>query len=108
MSRNIGQYRHRVTVQASTITQDATTGEEIKAWATAATPWARVRPLSGREYLQAEQVEASASHEISFLSVSGLTTSHRILWGTRVFDINHINDLDERGIEQRCICTESV
>ena len=30
---------------------------------------------------------------------AGLTASHRILFGTRVFQINALQNLEERGIE---------
>ena len=46
-----GQLRHRVTIQQATETTDGF-GGVTQAWATFATVWAAVEPLTGREYLQ--------------------------------------------------------
>ena len=42
-----GKLRHRVALQAPTISQDATTGEPVTLWETIATPWAEIAPVSG-------------------------------------------------------------
>lgn len=82
------------------------TGERAKEYMTYATVWAAFRTLSGGERLAAEQVAATLTHEVSIRYRSGVRPDHRILLGTRIFDIKDVRDLDEVHVELRMRCTE--
>ena len=62
----------------------------------------------GREYLIAQQINANLSHKITVRFVDGLNVKHRILFGTRVFSINSIANIEERDAVQVLMCTEAV
>ena len=103
----IGQLRHKVAIQAATETRSAS-GDVIKTWATASTVWAAIWPLSGKEFYAARQIHADATTKIRMRPYSGLTTKHRLLFGSRTFDILHIANMDERGAQLDLICTEHL
>src|SRR5690606_21106917 len=101
-----GRLRHRGQIQSRTVTRE--NGEDVVAWATVATRWMEIKPLSGREYLQSQQVQASSSVRIIIRAYPDLTVEHRITHGGRVYDINHINNIDERNIAMELMCSEAA
>lgn len=108
MPRRAGERRSRVEVQEKDPTYNAA-GDEIPNWKTVAYRWARVSPLSGREYLQAQQVQATTTHEVEMDYVSFLTVRHRLkVRQGRLLDINRIVDVDERRHTHVLSCTEAV
>ena len=102
-----GQYDKRVVIQANTGTADAT-GEVSPVWTTIASAWASIKPVSGKEFLYAGGAVATGQVKIAmrYNPTLALTPRHRILYGTRIFEINHVADIDEAHIEWQLICTE--
>lgn len=74
-----GQLDQRVTLQSVSSTTDAG-GGRVETWATVATLWANVRPLSGRERLQADQIESPANYRVTIRRRTDITTDKRIVW----------------------------
>jgi len=107
MVLNAGDINQRVIVQAATESRGAT-GEVTKTWTTALTVWASIRPLSGRELLQAQQVQADVTHRVRMRHNTTVTTSHRLLFGTRILEINSVIDPFEAGEELELMCKETV
>lgn len=91
----IGRMRHRVQIQARSTAQDAA-GQPVETWTTTATVWADVRPVSGREHWPESGERAELTHEISMRYGPTVTPKHRIVFGTRTFDIEHVFVKDER------------
>jgi SPP1 family predicted phage head-tail adaptor len=103
---NGGRWR-RVDLQSVAFTQNSLK-ENIPAYTTEATVWAQLRPLSGRESFIAQQVNADVTHEIIIRYYSGLTPKHRILFGTRQFDIISVLNKDERNEYQVITASEAT
>jgi SPP1 family predicted phage head-tail adaptor len=68
-----------------------------------------IRPLSGREYVQAQQVQSTATHELRCVYFAGANTSMRLTAGesetpTRVFNVESVvNDNENnRSLVWRC------
>lgn len=103
-----GLLRHRVTIQARSVVRDAA-GGEAETWVDQPPPvWARVRPLNGRELLSANQIQAETTHEVTMRYRPGLTSAHRLLFGTRILHIAAPPaNVDERGIELVMLCKEA-
>lgn len=93
----IGQLREQIALQQNTPTVDAH-GQPIASWATTATVYARLDPLSGREFIEGARRDADITHRITIRYRADITptTAWRILYGTRVFDIEAVLNLDER------------
>lgn len=100
-----GKLRHRLTLEASTDTNN-TRGEPIPTWSTVANVWAAIDPISGREGLAADQMYASATHRIRIRYRAGVIPKMRFTKGSRVFDINAVLNVDERNREMVCLATE--
>lgn len=101
-----GELRHYIALQSSTETR-GTGGSVVKSWSTHTSVWARVQPLTGQVALQAQQINAELTHRITIRYNSTLAEGDRVLWGSRIFDINVIRNLDERDIYQELLCKEA-
>jgi SPP1 family predicted phage head-tail adaptor len=91
----IGSLRHRIELQELTLAQN-TLKEDVPTYTTVATVWARLENKSGRESFTAQQVNATSVAKFTIRYYAGLTTRHRIKFGTRTFNIFDVNDDDER------------
>jgi SPP1 family predicted phage head-tail adaptor len=102
-----GRLSHRVTVERATDGTDAY-GDQVQTWTALATVWAGIEPLSGREYLAASHVQADVSTRIVMRGIPGvtLTPKDRIRFGTRLFDIKQIVDVDLGGRELQIMTLE--
>jgi SPP1 family predicted phage head-tail adaptor len=97
-----GEYRHRIQFQTLTNTQDGTTGAITRVWTNSFMAWANIEPLNGRELLAAAAVQSTVSHSISVrwrteFAVDAAADVMRIIYKTRVFNINTIMNEDERN-----------
>ena len=102
-----GQFRHIIIIQAATETPGLL-GEVEQTWAAVLTVSCSIRPLRGKEKVQGDQVSAEATHLISMRHNTTITPAHRLLFGTRIFDINHIANIDERNVLLEITVTEAV
>lgn len=107
MRKDVGTYRHRVTVQAATETQNSQ-GEPIAGWADETTVWASVEPLVGRELLLAQQTVALVTHRVGMRYLAGLTAKKRLVFNARPFNILNVMNLEERNIEMELMAQEIV
>lgn len=103
----IGKRQKRVAIQSKQTVRDAAGGAS-HTWVTDTTVWAHIAPASGKELYAGEQVKAEVTHKITIRYYSALTTTKRLLYGTRVFDINFIKNIDERDCYQEMLCKEVV
>lgn len=102
-----GTLRHRVELQERTDTQDGT-GQPIPAWATYATVWAAIEPLTARELIAAKQAQSEATTKIRLRYVSGVDHTDRVVFGSRTYAINSVVNPDERNRELHLMCTEAT
>lgn len=103
-----GLLRHRVEIQRSVEVQDGF-GTPIPSWSSLhENVKANVEPMSGQELFQARQLYAEVTHRIRARYHSGITAKHRILWGTRVFDILAVLNLEERNLVLEIMAKEIV
>lgn len=87
----------RVSIQSKTLATDDQ-GGGTETWATDATVWASIEPLTGRELMQAMQLETPITHKVRMRYRSGVTTVRRLLYGSRVFNIVQvINELEQNN-----------
>jgi len=100
-----GELRHAVSLQRYVETRTAS-GHAQQTWSTYATVRARFRTLSGHERLAAQQAKAVLTHEITIRYRSDVHPDHRILWGSRTFDLKDVRSVDERNVELRMLASE--
>lgn len=113
-SFRIGQLDKRIVVEDSPDPEDEdnliATGEidPNATWPEFAKRWASIKPLTGRELFNAQQVQADVTHEIKMWHLPGMTPKMRIRFNSRYFYNIHVLNPDERGEETIVICRESV
>lgn len=96
-----------MTLQQRTTTQDAY-GAPVETWSDLATVWGHVEPLSGREYFQAQQLQARVNTHITIRYRDGVTPLLRAKLGSRVYRIEAVINPDERKRELQLMCEEEV
>lgn len=107
-----GRLRQRVRIEKNVPVQDSY-GEPIAGWSAVVTVWAEVRMTGGRERFVpgADQEVAAVSHRVKMRVREDVVLSpktHRLVFGTRVLDIEAVVDPDGRGREVLCYCSERV
>lgn len=104
-----GEMRQRVQIQELAETQDEY-GQPQKSFGTVYTSWASIRPASGRGLVNSEQLKSVVSHMIIMRYNPELTLdpTYRIKFGTRVFNIEAIVNIAERGKKTVALCSEQV
>ena len=100
-----GALRHRVTLQSVGTTYDDY-GDLSDSWSTDASVWASVNPISAKEEYIAGELTGVATHEIQIRYRSGVTEQNRILFGSRVFQIESVRDWQERGVHIKILAKE--
>ncbi len=101
----IGPKRHSVGLYSASTSTDSF-GEPIETYASYDTVWASIKPLSGKEYIHAQQQQAEVSHKVTIRYHASVTEKHRVYFGSRVLEIVFINDIDERNHFQEMLCKE--
>jgi len=103
----IGELRHRVTLRKKEITEDALK-QQSEVWTDIATVWARIEPLSGREYFAARQENADVSVKVVIRYLPGITAETRVVFDGRVFDVLSVINPGERNISLVLMCKEAL
>ncbi|MBV1933643.1 MAG: phage head closure protein [Parvibaculaceae bacterium] len=75
-------------------------------WEEVATLWAALSPTRGFEESRGGKPEAQMGHKVLIRYRADLVPTMRLREGTRIFEIQTIRDVDERGAYQEVRCTE--
>lgn len=102
-----GALQHNITIQKMVPTQDAY-GAEVANWATHATRWAAIQPVSGNERFVNQQYQGEVTHQITVRFIAGVAPKMRVLYGGRYFDILSAVSPDEEGALLVMLCKELV
>ena len=101
----IGSLRHRVALQQKNVTEDALK-QQSEVWTDIATVWARIEPLSGREYAAARQINAEISVRITIRYRRGITADARAVFDGRIFEALSVINPKERCESLILLCKE--
>ncbi len=103
-----GQLRNYVTIQQPTASSPNEFGETTDTWTTYARVRAGIIPQNSREFVSAKQVRGEMTHLVEIRSLGGVTSQMRVLFGTRVLNIDGVIDADERNRQMFLACIEEV
>lgn len=92
------ELRHCLKVLSRTLTADAG-GGQAEAWSAGSQFFGSIQPVSGRERFRTGSLDASVTHRITCRYRSDLNPTKRIGFGTRVFRIESIQNVEERNIK---------
>ncbi len=101
----IGNLRHRVTLQQKTVIEDDLK-QHTENWTDIASVWARIEPLSGREYFAAKQINSEISVRVTIRYLPGITTEARVVFGGRIFEVLSVVNPEERCESLILMCRE--
>ncbi len=101
------EFRHLITIQQRGTTKDEI-GGQVTTWTTFAQPWAKAEPWRGNQRTFAGKIDNPAGMDFTIRYVAGLLPSMRVSWGSRLFDIIHPQNIEERGIYIKLRCQENV
>jgi SPP1 family predicted phage head-tail adaptor len=101
----IGELRDAVTIQKPALAKDSS-GSTAETFADWQTVYARIRPLSTREYMAAGQVQSEVTHEIIIRFLKNIAGADRVKWGVKYFLIESITDYDGRGRWTKLLAVE--
>lgn len=105
----IGEYRKRVILEVKSEAAGNEFNESPITWSTAATHWARVAELDGREFEDSKQWQAKRRLQVNLRYYAGLNSSgYRVRYGTRIFGIDSVLDIAELHQEHELICVEKA
>lgn len=102
-----GALRHRVTIQKKSVTRNSY-GEEVVTWVTHCQAWASIEPLQGREFIEARLAQAEVTDRIKIRYQAGIRPEMRVLFGSRVYDIQAVMTIEEIHREIHMMCKEQI
>lgn len=109
MALRAGKLWQEITIQQRGETRDKI-GASVPNWSTYASTYAEINNLSGAELVQAAQVNSFINSSITIRPDTDVRASMRILYKSRQYNIEFVNDVDERDDTMILLCqrVESV
>lgn len=107
---NPGELRNKIIIKVQPTTQDSYGAkiEDTLLWNDFIKCWAAILPIKGREFFNAQQVNATVTTRIKIRYSSGITPGMRVVFGTKLYDIKAVLDIEERHKEIHLMCEEIV
>jgi SPP1 family predicted phage head-tail adaptor len=97
----------KISIQRESRTPDGA-GGYLLSWVDFASARAYIKPLSGREAVQAERIQASVTHRFAMRYKAGILPSDRIVYAGRVFNIRAVINVEERNRWLEIVADEGV
>ena len=103
-----GKLRHRIVLQAKSATTDEY-GGPVEVWADVATNIpASVEPLSGRELVNAQTVNAEVTTRITMRYRAGVIAANRIVFEGKFYNLQSIVDPEMKHRELIIMASEGL
>lgn len=102
-----GKQRHKVIIQSTSQAADAY-GALVDTWGTFATWWASISPITGREYFSEGKVNSEVTTRMRGRWISGILPAMRAKFGTRIYSIVAVINIDERNSEIEILAKEVI
>lgn len=102
-----GRLRHQIVIESKTLAGDGM-GGGTATWTTFATVRAAIEPISGSEYIAAQQMQTKVTHRIRLRYLANVTAAMRVKFGTRIFQIESILTFNEVKRDMQLMCSEQT
>lgn len=107
-----GQLNRYVQIQQRGATRD-TFGQQVETWITLKPVYAYIEALSGTERAAAQSISTDVSHRLTFryddiFADPRVVATYRVLYGTRIFDVNVMLNIDETNRTIQLLATEGM
>ncbi|MGG1916045.1 phage head closure protein [Priestia megaterium] len=104
---NPANFDRRITFQVSGQGVDSE-GYPIEGWTDVKTVWAMIKTLTGKEVFQAMTTKTEKTTRFVIRYTTGIDEDMRILFGTRIFNIQSIINDDEQNKTMTIIGVEVI
>lgn len=104
-----GRLRHVVSIETPTFTRSATGASKAASWAAltnGANVFADIDETTGKEQIQAGQVNPQRPVTVTLRYLAGVTAECRVVYGARRFQIVSFVNVDSRNRTLVLICLE--
>jgi SPP1 family predicted phage head-tail adaptor len=102
-----GKLDRFITIEQKSVVKD-TFGAEVVTWTPVINTWAEVRPISGREFLQAKQVQEEVTVQVRLRYTPGIKPAMRVTVQGHIYDIVYVQESNLAGVELVLMCRELV
>ncbi len=102
-----GQLRHRLSIQSVGSSLDDY-GDLSNSWSTDASVWGSIETIGGTEKDISSELVGVVTHKMKVRYRSGITPNSRILFDSRTFHIESVNNWQQRNIYLELLCKEVV
>jgi SPP1 family predicted phage head-tail adaptor len=99
--------RHQVAIERNAATTDGEGGYSDGIWQTIDTVFAAIYPIQARQQFQYKSIGVDATHLIKIRGKIEVAETDRIKFGSRVFEILAVENIQERGFEKVITCKEA-
>jgi SPP1 family predicted phage head-tail adaptor len=104
---NPSQLRFQIQIQQNVLTPFPAPGQPAQTWTTVRSCYAAISTASSREWFQANQFSDDATHLVVVRwSPVPLAAGMRVLFGSRVFTVQNVENVQERNVKMNLICIE--
>ena len=101
-----GDLRHSVQVQEKTNTRIEGTFSEV--WSLKTQTYAKIETLSGRELVEAQQVDGRATKKVTMRFTRTVVPENRIVRGCDIYNVVWVDKVEERNIKTIAYCTQDT
>lgn len=102
-----GKMRRQAVLESPQEVSDGAGGYSLS-WQEEATLWAEMRPLSGKEKVVADKLQASLTHRVVLRYRDGVTPQMRLQMDGRYFNIRRVINVEERNEFLELLVEEGV
>jgi SPP1 family predicted phage head-tail adaptor len=89
MNKDAGTLRHRVTIENLVESLD-NDGIVSESWVEVATVWGEIRPMSGREFIAANAIQAGVTTKITIRMIDGIDAKMRVRHYSTLYNIKAV------------------
>lgn len=90
-----GMLNRRISIERKTLTADAL-GGFTESWQSLSQPWAHIKPMSGRELIHADKIDAVAVSRFIIRYNRNLREDDRVLYRGVYYNIRSLVNIDEQ------------
>lgn len=107
MRPSSNQLRHRITLQSRSGANDGF-GQETLTWTDVLSCFASIDPAPRPQQVAGEAEVSSRTHVVMIRYRPNITARMRAIYGSRIFEITSVIDLEERHFWLQLDCTEGL
>ena len=103
-----GDLRRRITIQQRSSESPDGFGQASTSWTDVVSTWADIQPMNGRELMSAQAQQSEVTHQVEIRYRTGVLPRMRVVYQSRVFDIQSVIDVGMQHRRLQLQCSEGL